>query len=140
MGLEVRTCKKIICMCFAVTVLAVEGNLGLVQQAQARWKPEYADSPYREWFAQQLNSEGWSCCNLSDAHAVYDAYIKQGKWYVSIDGIVHEIQQDQLLTGPNPTGHAVIWYSATGDFVSIFCFSPFRGPDAESGRDISKFW
>ena len=68
--------RKFICFCFAVAVLAV-GNVALVQQAQGRWKSEYAEAPYREWFAQQRDGEGWSCCDLSDAHPVYDAYIRE---------------------------------------------------------------
>jgi hypothetical protein len=114
---------KFICFCFAVTVLAVK-NVGIVQQAQARSKPEYADSPYREWFARQRSSEGRSCCELSDAHPVYDAYVKEGKWYVPIDGVNHEIRSHQLLSGRNPTGHAVVWYKRAGNYILIYCFAP----------------
>ena len=113
----------------ALQILAALALAGAVQSgsmgaAQARWKAEYANSPYREWFAQQHDGAGWSCCDRSDAHAVYDAYISQGKWYVPIDGVHYEIQSHQLLDGPNPTGHAVIWYDGAGDHVSIFCFAP----------------
>jgi len=114
--------QKVICLCIAV--LAIGGNLGVVQQAEARWKPEYANSPHREWFAQQRTSEGWSCCDISDAHPAYDAYIKDGEWYVPIRGRDYKIQPRQLLDSPNPTGHAVVWYDAHGDSVWIFCFSP----------------
>ena len=117
--------RKFAGACLAVTVLAVGGNpAGIVQQAQARWKPEYADAPYREWFEQQNDSSGWPCCARSDAHSVYDAYIKQGKWYVPIDGRDYEIKPHQLLDGPNPTGHAVLWYDSVGDYVAIYCFAP----------------
>jgi hypothetical protein len=120
--------QKFICLCIAVAVLAV-GNVGVAQQAQGRWKPEYANSPNREWFAQQQNKHGYDCCDYADTHAVYDAYIKQGKWYVPIDGTVHEIQSYQVLDGSNPTGHAVIWYikyELLGLYpvVDIFCFAP----------------
>ena len=68
-------------------MLVVGGNpAGVVQQAEARWKPQYADSPYREWFEQQRSKQGLSCCDPSDAYLVYDAYIKQGKWHVPIHG------------------------------------------------------
>ena len=115
--------RKFICFCFAVAVLAV-GNVALVQQAQGHWKSEYAEAPYHEWFAQQRDGEGWSCCDLSDAHPVYDAYIREGKWYVPIDGVYYEIQSQQLLSGPNPIGHAVIWYDGAGNHITIFCFAP----------------
>jgi hypothetical protein len=109
---------------FAALAVAAGISAAIAQLAQARWKPEYADAPYREWFAQQRDNKGWSCCNRSDAHPAYDAYIQQGKWYVPIDGVHYEIQPHQLLDGPNPTGHAVIWYDGGGDHVTIFCFAP----------------
>jgi len=95
---------------------------------QARWKPEYANSPYREWYSKQTNGRGEICCDESDAAAVYDAYIKNGKWYVPIDGIHHAIEPYQLLDGPNPTGRAVVWYDGWGDIAEIYCFAP--GPQS----------
>jgi hypothetical protein len=107
----------------AVAALAI-GPAGIVQQAQARWKSDFANAPYATWYAQQHDQEGWSCCDRADAHPVYDAYIKLEKWFVPIGGIYHEIQPNQLLDGPNPTGHAVVWYDGGGDNVTIFCFAP----------------
>ncbi len=95
-----------------------------VLTAHAGWKPEYVNSPYREWYAQQHDQEGWWCCDYSDAYTTYDAYLKDGKWYVPIDGIDHEISPEQLLDSPNPTGHGVVWYDQAGDHVTIFCFAP----------------
>jgi hypothetical protein len=108
----------------AALALAISISALIEGPVQARWKSEYADAPYSEWFAQQYDSDGRSCCDHSDAHAVYDAYIKYRKWYVPIDGIHHEIQQHQLLDGPNPTGHAIVWYNGVGDHVTIYCFAP----------------
>jgi hypothetical protein len=109
----------------AVAALTIGANsAGFVPPAQARWKPEFADSPHKAWFERQRNREGWSCCDRSDAHPIYNAHIKHGKWYVQIDGTQHEIEPKQLLEGPNPTGHAVVWYGGAGDHVTIFCFAP----------------
>jgi hypothetical protein len=117
--------RKFLRLCLTITVLVVGGNpAGVVQQAQARWKPQYTDSPYREWYQQQHDRVGWSCCGLGDAHPVYDAYIKQGKWHVPVRGRDYEIELHQLLSGPNPTGHAVIWYEDYDDYVIINCFAP----------------
>ena len=96
------------------------GNSGaIVQPVYARWKPEFANTPYRAWYARQHDKEGWSCCDHADGHAVYDPYFKGGKWYIPIEGTDHEILPHQLLDGPNPTGHAVAWYDGTGDHVLI---------------------
>jgi hypothetical protein len=109
----------------AISALAICGNQAtVVRQAEARWKPEFAGSPFRAWYEQQHDREGWSCCDRSDAHPVFDAYIKKGKWYVPINGSHHEIQPYQILDGPNPTGHSVVWYDGVGDHVTIFCFAP----------------
>jgi hypothetical protein len=82
-----RPLPKFVRLCLAVTVLAFGGDpAGVVQQAHGRWKPEYADAPYREWYQQQHDKIGWTCCELSDAHPVYDAYIKHGNWHVPIRG------------------------------------------------------
>jgi hypothetical protein len=109
---------------YIVAALALAGSTAAILSAQARWKPEYADAPNHAWFAQQHDREGWSCCDRGDAHPAYDAYIRQGNWYVPIDGTHHQIKPSQLLDGPNPTGHAVVWYDGAGDHVTIFCFAP----------------
>lgn len=122
MGVFVRFC---LALELAVTALVVGGTpAGLVQSAHARWKPPFANSPYRAWYERQHDREGWSCCDRSDAHPVYDAYIKHGKWFVLVDGIHHEVLPHQVLDGPNPTGHGVVWYDGAGDHVTIFCFAP----------------
>ena len=113
--------RKLVRLCFAVTALLVSV---VVQQAQARWKPAYAVSPYREWYKHQRDRRGWPCCARSDAHPAYDAYTKQGKWHVVIHGKDYQISPRQLLHGPNPTGHAIVWYDGVGDYVDIFCFAP----------------
>ncbi len=108
-----------------VSTFLIGGNPTTVMwPAQARWKPGFANAPHAAWYARQHDKAGWSCCEHSDAHPVYDAYISHGKWYVQIDGTQHEISPNQILEGPNPTGHAVVWYGGAGDHVTIFCFAP----------------
>jgi len=100
----------------------------IASSAQARWKPEHANSPYRQWFSEQTDGRDAVCCDESDAASVYDAYIKDGKWYVPINGKDFAIGPYQLLDDPNPTGHAVVRYDAIGDDVTIYCFAP--GPQS----------
>jgi hypothetical protein len=105
--------------------LVIDGTPGaVVSPVQARWKVEFASSPHATWYMQQFDKDGWSCCDRSDAHPSYDAYTKNGKWFVPIDGTHYEIQGYQMLEGQNPTGHAVVWYDGAGDHVTIFCFAP----------------
>jgi len=110
---------------FVMSALAVSAtSIILALPADARWKPEFRTSPHRAWFERQRDKNGWSCCDRSDAHAVYDAYLRRGKWYVPIDGVDHEIAPHQVLDDPNPTGHAIVWYDGKGQGLTIFCFSP----------------
>ena len=117
---------RVLCLLLlqVAATLAISANPAGVPQAQARWKGEFGDAPYSVWYKQQHDREGWSCCDRSDAHAVYDAYIRQGKWYVPIQGTHHEVPSHLVLDGPNPTGHGVVWYDGEGDHVTIFCFAP----------------
>ncbi len=105
-------------------VIASGDPTSVLPEAAARWKSEFVNAPHRAWYAAQRDKQGWSCCDQGDAHAVFDAYLRHGKWIVPIDGIQHEIEPDQLLDGPNPTGHAVVWYDGADDHVTIFCFAP----------------
>ena len=93
----------------------------LVSPADARWKPEYrnADPGIQAWFKSQHNARGDWCCDQSDGER-YD-----GNYTVNKDGSVtlangHKIFAYMVLTGPNPTGHAIYWHSGEQDY----CFAP----------------
>jgi hypothetical protein len=74
-----RRALDVLCLLIVLAVAALAvGPAGIVQQVQARWKPEFANAPQAAWYAQQHDKEGWSCCNRGDAHPVYDAYIERG--------------------------------------------------------------
>jgi hypothetical protein len=87
---------------------------------------KYADSPHREWFKNQHNSEGQWCCDESDGHPFY------GKYVINADGSVtafdgqqkFQIEKYKVLIGPNPTGSAVWWFIGDGAARTTFCFSP----------------
>lgn len=87
----------------------------------------YAGSPYAEWFKSQHNSEGQWCCDKSDGHE-YDGYYqfdKDGGVTVELNGKAHKLPKHMILTGPNPTGHAVWWFLDTEAYGHIdYCFAP----------------
>lgn len=94
----------------------------------ARWKPEYAkvDPKIQAWYKSQHNAQGQWCCDESDGHR-YD-----GSYTMNQDGSVtlhlasgpRTLPAYMVLSGPNPTGHAVYWYLDTGDTRTDFCFAP----------------
>lgn len=92
-----------------------------VSPALARWKPEYAQaSPeIRHWFSHQYNAHGLWCCDNADGHRYDEDYSINKDGSVTLaDGTV--VEEWKVLTGPNPTGHAVLWQSNG----YIFCFAP----------------
>jgi len=92
--------------------------------AQARWKPEYAGSPYADWFEKQENALGQSCCNQADGHFYEGEYSLNPNGTIILAG-KEIVPRSKVLTNPNPTGRPIWWY--TGDpkgFHTTYCFAP----------------
>jgi hypothetical protein len=105
----------------SIIILAFFALFLLASPAHARWKPEYAHADLRvaRWFAGQHNARGEWCCDESDG-ARYD-----GAYTIHRDGSVtlamgRTLPAYMVLTGPNPTGHAVWWHMGDTDY----CFAP----------------
>ncbi|MGA7973635.1 MAG: hypothetical protein WCA36_12595 [Pseudolabrys sp.] len=94
----------------------------------ARWQPEYANSDHniQAWYKSQHNSQGQWCCDESDGHPYFGAYTlnKDGSITLDLKSGKRTIPAFMVLSGPNPTGHAVWWYVETGDLHADFCFAP----------------
>ncbi|WP_155253466.1 hypothetical protein [Bradyrhizobium japonicum] len=82
----------------------------------------YANSPHKEWFSQQRNSVGMSCCDESDGHRFYGDYVIKEDGSVVVEG--HTIESYKVLKGPNPVGSAVWWYVDTAYGRVTYCFMP----------------
>ena len=112
---------------FIAVWLAVAAS-SAINLASARWRPEYgkADPNIQHWYRSQHNSQGQWCCDNSDGHPYYGAYTinKDGSVTLDLKTGKHVIPAHMVLTGPNPTGHAVWWYIATPGNHTDFCFAP----------------
>jgi hypothetical protein len=91
----------------------------IASPVHARWKPQFASSPYAAWYERQRGCGGGKCCHEADAEPYY------GSWTFNADGSVTldngaRIASCSVIRGPNPTGHAVWCHK---DRVS-FCFAP----------------
>ena len=116
------------------TLLKSSALLGLfaivsVSPSLARWKPEYGKQPLevQQWYQKQHNGEGQWCCDKSDGHPYFGAYTLNKDGSVTLDlgsGKTRRIPEYMVLSGPNPTGHAVWWYLEVGDTHTDFCFAP----------------
>jgi hypothetical protein len=94
--------------------------------------PPNADPALHAWFEKQNNIDGFFCCSLADGHilsddewrsnkGIYEVRIS-GQWYPVSPGWVRD-----TAGGPNPTGHAIVWYGDDGYGVHLYCFAP--GPE-----------
>jgi hypothetical protein len=93
-------------------------------EARERYPGQYANvrPDPKQWYEEQRNSEGLKCCAESDAYDFYGDYIiyEDGSVEFESDGIRQHIPAYQVLTGPNPTGHAVWWRNESG---GSYCFA-----------------
>lgn len=86
-------------------------------------------SPVHLWFEKQHSVSGAWCCDISDGHVVEedDWRSNNGLYEVRIDNTWRAIPASALrdpVGGPNPTNHAVVWYTATEYGLQIYCFAP----------------
>lgn len=111
-----------LCACGALTGFGAAAQAHNAQFELAKWKPQYAQAPLniQKWYGSQHNARGGYCCDKADGHAYYDNYQLNKDGSVTLANGTH-IPQWQVLSGPNPTGHAVWWHNS--DLVS-YCFAP----------------
>jgi hypothetical protein len=100
----------------------------LLSPPAAAAPPPDADPTLHIWFERQRSVRGVLCCSIADGHILGDdEWRTNGSFYeVYIQGEWHRIQPTQLRDpagGPNPTGHAVVWYTVR-DRLIIYCFAP----------------
>ncbi len=83
---------------------------------------KYADAPHAQWYKSQHNAAGLWCCDESDGHPYYGDYALNPDGSVTVES--EKIEKNKVLTGPNPTGHAVWWYVEVGGGKQTYCFAP----------------
>lgn len=112
----------------AIFLSMAVGFAFLIEPAHAHWDPRYAsaDPAVASWYSSQHNASGEFCCDKSDGHDFYDAYVidNDGSVEFDADGQHFHLAKDKVLTGPNPTGHAVWWFVANVDgSIRSYCFA-----------------
>jgi hypothetical protein len=90
------------------------------------------DVALHSWFEHQHSLTGDWCCNVADGHILDEAeWRASGDYYeVWIDHawrVVPETAVRDPRGGPNPTGHAVVWWTKVGTEIMIHCFGPGNG-------------
>jgi hypothetical protein len=97
--------------------------------AAAMDRGQFKDVPpeIREWFENMRSPKGISCCSYADGHRTgYD--IRQGQYWVPIDGDWYPVPPEAVIKTENPVGEAIVWYllkaGPEGDSYRIICFVP----------------
>jgi hypothetical protein len=108
-------------------VLGLGGVVVFVLVAFAAPPPD-ADPALHEWFERQYNVNGGWCCKESDGHILSDDdwRIVGVGYEVRIDGTWYDVPATAYrdpVGGPNPTQHAIAWWSP-GEPIVIYCFTP----------------
>jgi hypothetical protein len=88
--------------------------------------------PIREWFENMRSPNGISCCSYADGHRTgYD--IRQGQYWVPIDGDWYPVPPEAEIKTENPVGEAIVWYLhqagpggelPRSEWYRIVCFVP----------------
>lgn len=105
-------------------VLAI--MLGWPRPAHAHWTGTVADPAIASWYKDQHNSAGQWCCDESDGHPYFGEWSanEDGSVTVELNGKKHVLPKHMILTGPNPTGHAVWWFTDVEGVHMDYCFAP----------------
>ena len=94
---------------------------------------QFANVPLelREWFEHMRSPKGILCCSYADGHRTgYD--IRQGQYWVPIEGEWYPVPPEVVIKTENPVGEAIVWYQYKGAEVDlprgeqyrIICFIP----------------
>jgi hypothetical protein len=100
---------------------------------------QFANVPpeVREWFEHLRSPNGMSCCSYADGHRTgYE--MRQGQYWVPIEGEWYPIPPEVVIKTANPVGEAIVWYQSqshseyyepmsTGPKYRILCFIPSDG-------------
>jgi hypothetical protein len=105
-----------------------------VTAATAMDRGQFANVPLevREWFEHLQSPNGVPCCSYADGHRTgYD--MRQGQFWVPIEGEWYPIPPEALIKTANPVGEAIVWYrpeeypSVSDPKYRILCFIPSDG-------------
>ena len=89
---------------------------------------QFANVPLelREWFEHMRSPKGILCCSYADGHRTgYD--MRQGQYWVPIEGEWYPIPPEVVIKTANPVGEAVVWYVPAGNDDEVMSSGP-SGP------------
>lgn len=113
----------IIVLLLAVALLMLTALVAFARDPGGRYAQ--ANPELHKWFEEQTNGAGGSCCSDADGHLYDGDYTinADGSVTLEIEGEKVTMEAYKVLNGPNPTGHAVVWYLKGGYGLATYCFA-----------------
>ena len=105
--------------------------VGATAAAMDRGQFQNVPPEIREWFENMRSPKGIACCSYADGHRTgYD--IRQGQYWVPIDGDWCPVPPEAVIKTENPVGEAIVWYLwqspdsglPHSELYKIICFVP----------------
>lgn len=90
------------------------------------------NGPVHSWFEHQHSISGEWCCKLADGKILSDSEwrVSGGRYEVWLRSKWRLVPSKSLRSpngGPNPTGHAIVWWTHFESEIIILCFAPGSG-------------
>lgn len=86
---------------------------------------QYANSPHKEWYGKQKSPQnGNLCCSQADGVDAQEDIRKGQYWTQWQDFPWMPVPWEVVIRGPNPTGHAVVWWYTQDGVPVIRCYAP----------------
>ena len=121
--------------CEAKPLIATLAFCAVSATAAAMDRGQFKNVPpeIREWFENMRSPKGIMCCSYADGHRTgYD--IRQGQYWVPIEGEWYPVPPDVVIKTENPVGEAIVWYLPNqagpeetlpiSQWYKIICFVP----------------
>lgn len=85
----------------------------------------YAQSPLKSWFDSLRSGKG-PCCSDADGEET-EYQIRNGRYWIPVEGVMIEVPDAALLTQPNRFGRPMKWLFMENGKKAIRCFIPGAG-------------
>src|SRR5690349_10249946 len=88
----------------------------------ARDDGRYAQSQLKPWFDSLKSGKGYCCSDADGRETEYE--MRDGSYWVPIDGEMVRVPSDSVITSPNLAGRAMLWLDGSRQ---VRCFIPGSG-------------
>jgi hypothetical protein len=102
-------------------------TIGHAEDLNGHWNK--MDPQMHAWFESLHSKQNGACCSQADGRTVAasDWGIKDGHYWVTLDGKKLPVPDEAVVTDPNRFGQAIVWPYYYGGELTVRCFLPGAG-------------